>query len=124
MEFKSLSSFSVFMLCSDSFIIRESNDSDIGRQSAHMGLTVCWVVKAKVIQSCPTLWICEPMDYTVHGILRARILEWVVFPFSRGSSQPRDRSQVSYIASGFFTSCATRGALVYIKLSILTRIDA
>ena len=78
------------MLCSDSFIIRESNDSDIGRQSAHMGLTVCWVVKAKVIQSCPALWICEPMDYTVHGILRARILEWVVFPFSRGSSQPRD----------------------------------
>ena len=36
----------------------------------------------------PTL--CDPMDYTVHGILQARILEWVVFPFSRGSSQPRD----------------------------------
>ena len=37
---------------------------------------------------CPTLW--DPMDYTVHGILRARILEWAAFPFSRGSSQPRD----------------------------------
>ena len=45
-------------------------------------------VKVKVAQSCPTL--CDPMDSTVHGILQARILEWVPFPFSRGSSQPRD----------------------------------
>ena len=45
-------------------------------------------VKMKVTQSCPTL--CDPMDYTVHGILQARILEWVAVPFSRGSSQPRD----------------------------------
>ena len=47
---------------------------------------------------------CNPMDYTVHGILQARILEWEAFPFSRGSSQPRDRTQVSKIAGGFFTS--------------------
>ena len=40
----------------------------------------------KVAQSCPTL--CDPMGYTAHGILQARILEWVDFPFSRGSSQP------------------------------------
>ena len=40
------------------------------------------------------------MDYTVHGILQARILEWVAFPFSRGSSQPRDGTQVSRIAGG------------------------
>ena len=45
-------------------------------------------VKVKVTQSCPTL--CYPMDYTVHGILQARVLEWVAFPFSRESSQPRD----------------------------------
>ena len=38
------------------------------------------------------------MDYTVHGILQAKILEWVVFPLSRGSSQPRDQIQVSHIA--------------------------
>ena len=45
------------------------------------------------------------MDYnTVHGILQARVLEWVAFPFSRGSSQPRDQTQVSRIAGGFFTS--------------------
>jgi len=42
------------------------------------------------------------MDYTVHGILQARILEWVAFPFSRGSSQPRDPTQVSHIAGRFF----------------------
>ena len=43
--------------------------------------------KVKVTQSCPTF--CDPMDYTVHGILQARILEWVAVPFSRGSSRPR-----------------------------------
>ena len=56
----------------------------------------------KVTQSCPTL--CDLMDYTVHGILQARILEWVTFPFSRGSSQPRDQTQVSHTAGRFFTS--------------------
>ena len=51
---------------------------------------------------------CDPMDCTVHGILQARILGWVAFPLSRGSSQPRDWTQVSHIAGGFFTSWATR----------------
>ena len=49
--------------------------------------------------------------YTVPGILQGRILEWVAFPFSGGSSQPRDRIQVSHIAGRFFTSWATREAL-------------
>ena len=62
----------------------------------------------KVAQSCLTL--CDPMDYTVHGILQARILELVAFPFSRGFSQPRDRTQVSRIAGRLFTSWATREA--------------
>ena len=59
----------------------------------------------KVTQLCLTL--CDPMDYTVHGILHARILEWIAFPVSRGSSQPRDRIQVSHIAGRFFTRWAT-----------------
>ena len=59
-------------------------------------------VKVKVAQLCLTL--CDPMDYTVHGVLQARIPGWVAFPFSRRSSQPRDRTQVSCIAGGFFTS--------------------
>ena len=53
-------------------------------------------LKVKVTQSCPTL--CDPMDYTVHGFLQARILEWVAFPFSRKSWQSRDRTRVSRIA--------------------------
>ena len=48
-----------------------------------------------VAQLCLTL--CDPMDYTVHGILLARVLEWVAIPFSRGSSQPRDWTWVSCI---------------------------
>ena len=48
-------------------------------------------IEVQVAQSCPTF--CNPVDYTVHGILQARILEWVAFPFSKGSSQPRDLTQ-------------------------------
>ena len=64
----------------------------------------------KVTQSCPTLW--DPMDCTVRGILQARIVKWVAFPFSRGSSQPRDWTQVCCIAGRFFTSWATREVCV------------
>ena len=74
-----------------------------------------WVIRkgifdkiVKVAQWYPTL--CDPRDYTVHGILQARIVGWVTFPFFRGSSQPRDQTQVSHIAGGFFTSWATREA--------------
>ena len=57
--------------------------------------------------------LCDPMDYTVHGILQARILEPVAIPFSYGSSQPRDQIQVSCIAGRFFTSRVTREAQEY-----------
>ena len=63
-------------------------------------------LRVKVFQSCSTLW--DPMDYTVNENLQSRILEWVVFPFSRGSTQPRNWTQVSYIADGFFTIWTTR----------------
>ena len=76
--------------------------------------------EAKVAQLCPTL--CNPMDYTVHGILQASILEWVAFPFSRGSSQSRDGTQVSCIADGFFTSWATREALLAFKVPAIRAI--
>jgi len=56
----------------------------------------------KVAQSCPK--VGDPMDSTVHGILQARILEWVAFPYSRGSSQPRDQAQVSHIEGRFCSS--------------------
>ena len=70
-----------------------------------------WEKKVKVTQWCPTLW--DPMDYIVHQILQARIQERVAFPFSRETSQPRDQTQVSCIAGGFFTSWATRKAQEY-----------
>ena len=73
-------------------------------------------MRAKSLQLCPTLW--DPMDCnlpgsSVHEILWARILEWVVMPSSRGSSQPRNQMGLSCIAGGFFTSWATREAPTY-----------
>ena len=59
-------------------------------------------VKVEVTQTCPIL--CDPMSYTVHGILQARILEWVAFPYSKGSSQPKNQTQVSRITGRFLTS--------------------
>ena len=59
----------------------------------------------KNTQSCPTP--CDPMDYKVHGILHASMLEWLAFPFPRGSSQLRDQTQVSCIAGRFFISQVT-----------------
>ena len=67
-----------------------------------MAFSVISLLKVKVAQLCPML--CDPMGYRVHGILQARILEWVAFPFPRGSSQPRDQAQVSHIACRFFIS--------------------
>ena len=65
-------------------------------------------MKVKVIQLCLTL--CDPMGYTVHEILLARILEWVAFPFSSRASQPRNQTTVSCIAGGFFANGAIREA--------------
>ena len=77
-----------------------------------------------VAQSCLTL--CNPMDcsppgFSVHGILQARILEWVAMPFSEGSSQPRNRTQVSCIAGRFFTIWATKEAQDRLHLSAVNR---
>ena len=72
----------------------------------------CWKNEwMKVAQSCPTLWDltdCSPPGSSVHGMLQARIPEWVAISFSRGSSQSRYWTQVSCIAGGFFTIWATR----------------
>ena len=70
--------------------------------------------ESEVAQSCPTL--CDPMDcslpgFSVHGILQARILEWITISFSRGSPRPRDRTQISHIGGRCFNLWATREAL-------------
>ena len=70
-------------------------------------------MKVKVARSCPTLCDprdCSPPDSSVHGILQTRILEWVAISFSRGSSQPRDQTWISYIEGRFFTIGATQEA--------------
>ena len=67
-------------------------------------------MKVLVTQLCLTLcdsMDCSPPGSSVHEILQERTLEWVAIPFSRGSSQPRDRTQVSYIAGRFFTTNTT-----------------
>ena len=69
--------------------------------------SLCVCVRAHlIIRSCPTLWNpmdCSPPGSSVHGILQARRMEWVAIPSFRGSSQPRNQTQVSRIAGGFFT---------------------
>ena len=67
----------------------------------------------KSLQLCPALcdpMDCNPQDSSIHGILQARLLEWVAMPPSRGTSQPRDRTQVSHIRGRFFTVWPTREA--------------
>ena len=83
-----------------------------------MTLTSLKLSEVKAAQSCPTL--CNPMDFSlpgssVHGILQARILEWVAIAFSGGSSQPRDWTPVSLIAGGFLTIWATRETHIFKK---------
>ena len=71
--------------------------------------------KVKVLITQPCLTLCNPVDCSppgssVHGILQARILEWVAIPFPRGSFWPRNQGQVSCTAGRFFTVWATREA--------------
>ena len=82
-----------------------------GYQRTAWGILVVMEWKWKALSH---VWLfCDPMDCTIHGILQARVLKWVAFPFSRGSSQPRDRTQVSHIAGRFFTSWGIMEAQEY-----------
>ena len=70
--------------------------------------------ESEVTQSCPTL--CDPMDcclpgFSVHGIFQARVLEWVILSIPRGSSRPRNWTQVSCIAGRYFNLWVTRDFL-------------
>ena len=74
--------------------------------------------ESEVAQSCPTLcdlMDCSPPGSSLCGILRARVLEWVAIPFSRGSSQTRDQTWVSHIAAGFLTVSAPGKLRVELK---------
>ena len=71
----------------------------------------CLVTKSRQIPVTPM--DCSLPDSSVHGIFQARILEWVAILFYRGSSRPRDQTQVSCIAGRFFTTWATREGKSY-----------
>ena len=77
-----------------------------------------WEVKVLVAQLCLQPQGLQPVRPPVHGILQARILEWVAIPFSRESSRPRDQTQVSCIVDRRFTVWATREVHVYLQLVI------
>ena len=83
--------------------------------------SVTWFVKLrKVLVTQLSVTVCNPMDCitsvsSVCGILRARVLEWVAIPFSRGSSQTRDQTWVSHIAAGFLTVSAPGKLRVELK---------
>ena len=84
---------------------------------SHCSLIYMFESESGVVQSYPTL--CDPLDCSppgssIHGILQARILEWVAISFSRGSSQPSDWTQVSHIAGRCFNLWATREAYLYV----------
>ena len=80
-----------------------------GLSSLNESHRVCVLVTRSCLTFCD-LMDCSPPDSSVRGILQARILEWVAISFSRGSSQPRDWTRVSHVASRFFTIWATREA--------------
>ena len=75
-----------------------------------MQTSVLQVPALSVVTDSSQPYGCSPPTFSVHGILQARILEWVAIPFSRGSSWPRDWTWVSWIAGGLFTIWATREA--------------
>ena len=86
----------------------------------------CMCVHVCVCYLLSRVWLCNPTDYnlsgfSVHGILQARILEWIAIPFSRGTSQPRGRTLVSCIAGRFFTVWATGKSFMFIVCSIFKR---
>ena len=87
-----------------------------------LSLSKDYISESEVIQSCPTL--CNPMDCrlpgsSVHGILKARVLEWVAISFSRGSSRPSDRTWVSCIVGRHFSIWATREVFYLRTVSLL-----
>ena len=90
---------------------------DLSYYWLHLGLMLCMKVKVKLLSRVRLF--CDPLDcslpgFSVHGILQARILEWVTISFSRGSSWPRDQPRVFHIGGRRFNLWATREAPCYV----------
>ena len=99
------------LLCPPQYIKENRIKEWIWQQIGQGWIQGLFMLCAKSLQSCPIL--CDPMDCSppgtsVQGILQARTLKWFAIPFSRGSSRPRDWTQVSCIAGRFFTIWTTK----------------
>ena len=94
-------------------MIKWVNTFNLCRTIPGTWINAIWVSESRSVMSDTDPMNCSPPGSSVHGILQARKLKWVALPLSRGeSSQPRDWTQVSRITGGFFTSWATREALM------------
>ena len=78
--------------------------SVVQSRSRNVTMMTQWSAHAQLCLILCNSMDCNPLGSSVHGILQARILEWVAMPSSRRSSRPRDRTQVSHVAGGFFTT--------------------
>ena len=107
-------------------------NTELCRSISFGGGTRRWQPFCALVLSCfrLCLTLCNPVDWgpagsSVHGILQARILEWVATPSSRGSSQPKDQTQVSYISCigrrVLYHSCLLGAILVLLKICTLQR---
>ena len=98
----------------------------IRRGQVSKPLSHLWFMKeseSEVAQLCPTL--CDPVDgslpgSSVHGIFKVRVPEWVTISFSKGSSQPRDRTQVSQLEAGTLTEPPGKSSLVHMTAQTLS----
>ena len=99
---------------SHNWILLPSEVSPAHLTSHHLRPALCVLVSQFCLTLCDPL-NCSPPGSSLHGILQARVLEWVAISFYRGSSWPRDWTQVSYIAGRFFTLWATRKAVSWLK---------
>ena len=112
--------FSAFQISQECLPLTDAN---LNQALFSGNMYVCVHARVLVAQSCPTL--CDPVDCSssVHGVLQARIVEWVAIPLSRGSSRPRDRTQVSCIAGGLYhwaTREAPKGSIAIVIFGLGT----
>ena len=114
--------FCIWQVCSFSFLWEGNRLQILMIPDRHTLPTIllCWLGEVEV-KSLSRVRLCDPMDcnllgFSIHGILQARILEWIAVSFSKGSSQPRDQTRVSCIGGRLFNLWATREAQLLLLL--------
>ena len=103
--------------------VRQDQATEQQQQQVQKNLKRLYIYTVLTLSCFSCVWLCDPMDCNppgsfVHGILQARILEWIAIPFSRGSSWPRDQARVSCIAGRCFTPEPPGKPYIYINITI------